>query len=379
MTRSNLVLEDTTLRDGEQAPGVVFNREKKLTIFKMLYEAGVRWFEAGIPVMGGDELSALEEILSVKGDAMLLAWNRGVKKDLDISFKAGFNAVHIGLPVSEIHLTSSLKKGRAWLIETAVNLVRYAKDKGAYVSISAEDVGRADISFLEEYAGEVTRAGADRLRLSDTVGVLDFDRYDEIIRRVKAVTDIDLQCHTHNDFGLATANTIAGIKAGAKFFHVTVNGIGERAGMPDILQITTLLQKMYDIDLGIDLKKLIDVSYYVSKITGTGCFPWTPIIGENIFSHESGIHVNGMLNNKACFEPFSPSEFGRTSRLVIGKHSGTSTLNYYLEKEGFKPDKKDLIKCLEVVRRKSVEKEGELSVGELVDIYRDTTASNTAA
>lgn len=369
MIHNNIILEDTTLRDGEQAPGIAFNKEMKIRIFDMLYEAGVRWFEVGIPAMGSEEISMMKELISRDLDAMLIAWNRGVMDDVKLSLDLGFKAVHIGLPASEIHIKNSLKKDYKWILKKAKDLVSYAKDRGAFVSISAEDIGRADLSYLQEYAAVVSEAGADRIRLSDTVGILSFDQYGEIVRKIKDVASADLQCHTHNDFGLATANTISGLMAGARYFHVTVNGIGERAGMPDILQVTSILKKIYNIDLGINFKKLIKVSDYVKHITNTDCFPWTPMIGKNIFSHESGIHVNGMINNKDTFEALSPDEFGKTTKYIIGKHSGRSTIDYYLRKEGYEPEKEELIKCLEMVRKCSIDNLGEVSVDELKDIY----------
>ncbi|MCE3199345.1 hypothetical protein K3T49_06910 [Paenibacillus sonchi] len=199
-------------------------------------------------------------------------------------------------------------------------------------SISAEDVGRAEISFLQEYAGIVAEAGADRLRLSDTIGILDFNKYADLVQQIKSVSEIDLQCHTHNDFGLAVANTIAGVMAGARYFHVTVNGLGERAGMPDIIH-------------------------------------WTPAIGDNVFAHESGIHVNGMLRDKDTFEALDPWEFGKQTRYVLGKHSGKATINYYLVNEGYKPTEDESRKCLERVRQLSIDNLGEVSVEELVKIY----------
>lgn len=365
MFSKNIIYEDTTLRDGEQAPGIAFDKETKIKIFKMLYSAGVRWFEVGIPAMGGDELSALQEILKIKNDAIVLAWCRGIKEEVEQALDLGFKAVHVGLPVSDIHINNSLDKDRKWLIDTAVEIVKLVKNRGAFLSISAEDVGRADIDFLLEYAKAVSYAGADRLRLSDTVGILDFNRYGEIVKKVKENIDIEVQCHTHNDFGLAIANTLSGLINGAKYFHATINGIGERAGMPDILPVYMALKKMYNIDLNLDIKKLLKCSDYLKEITGTKCLPWSPLIGENIFLHESGIHVNGMVNNSKTFEAIQAYELGKESHFILGKHSGKSTIKYLLKKNKINYSKDQLPKALEFVKRQSVINKGEVSIEEL--------------
>lgn len=364
-----IILEDTTLRDGEQAPGFAFTKDMKIKVYKKLYDAGIRWFEVGIPVMGGEEVEALKELLEMNSDAQLVAWNRGVINDLKTSLDMGFKAVHIGLPSSDIHIKNSIQKKSDWVLQRAREVVEYVKDRGAYVSISAEDVGRAEISFLQEYAGVVEEAGADRLRLSDTVGILNFEQYGNIIKKLKETSNIDLQCHTHNDFGLALANTLQGLQNGAKFFHATVNGIGERAGMPDIIQAVAVLKKVYGYDLGVDMKKLVKASEYVRKITNTECFPWNPVIGDNVFAHESGIHVNGMLHNKDTFEVLQPEELGKDRKYILGKHSGRVTIEYFLKEMGLEMTSEELDECLVLVRQCAIDNLGQVSKDELKEMY----------
>lgn len=366
-----IIIEDTTLRDGEQAPGFAFTKDMKIKVYKLLYDAGVRWFEVGIPVMGGEEEEALKEILTMKQDAVLVAWNRGVLEDVKKSLDLGYEAVHIGLPSSKIHISNSINKKSDWVLQRAKEVVEYAKDRGAFVSISAEDVGRAEIPFLQEYAGVVADAGADRLRLSDTVGILDFEQYGYIVGKVKEAADIDLQCHTHNDFGLALANTIQGLSAGATYFHATVNGIGERAGMPDIIQAAAIFKKIYHYDLGLNLEKLQKASEYVRKITNTSCFPWNPVIGSNVFAHESGIHVNGMIKNSNTFEVLQPEELGRERKYVLGKHSGRATIEYFLKQLNLEMTADELTICLEKVRQKSIDNLGEVTMTELKEMYTE--------
>jgi len=370
MLNKNLILEDTTLRDGEQAPGVAFTPEQKVEIFYLLANMGVKWIEAGIPAMKGDEVKALSEMLERKNEINIIAWNRGVLEDIEYSISLGFKAVHIGLPTSAIHLEKSVKKDKSWLVKTASDLVKFAKDKGMFVSISAEDIGRTDIGFLQEYAQVVAEAGADRLRLSDTIGILSPAQYKEKVSLLNKNVNIDLQCHCHNDFGFAVANTLAGIEAGARYFHVCVNGIGERAGMPDLAQVAMALHFFHGVDLGLDLTKLIALSETVAKYSHQKISPWQPIVGDNVFAHESGIHANGMLKDSSTFEPFDPATVGGERRLVVGKHSGRAIIKHFLEESGVKAaDDKALDRCLERVRSHAVRHPGGIPPHVLVDLY----------
>ncbi|MFF4183029.1 hypothetical protein ACFYZ9_07555 [Streptomyces sp. NPDC001691] len=377
--RDDLILEDTTLRDGEQTPGVAFSKETKTKILDALIAAGVTSVEIGIPAMGGEELDFIKSCVDRQDEARLVVWHRGVREDVERSIDMGFKAVHIGLPTSAGHLKASVRKDRTWLLATATDLIKMAKDRGAYVSISAEDIARTEISFLQEYAGVVHEAGADRLRLSDTVGLLGPEAYGERVAAVGAAAPIDTQCHAHNDFGLATANTIAGLKAGARYFHVTVNAIGERAGMADLAQVVVALKKLYDRDLGIDMTKLKDLSRLVSEAAKHPVLPWQPVIGDNVFAHESGIHANGMLRDTSTFEPFPPEHVGGERRYVLGKHSGRALIAWSLEQQGIEPREDLLGPCLDEVRHMSIRTASAVPPEDLADIYRRALARATAA
>jgi homocitrate synthase NifV len=369
--RHDIVLEDTTLRDGEQSPGMAFSKEAKLRLHDELVEAGVRWIEAGIPAMGGDELAYLRELLARGSDATLIGWNRGVRADVEQSLDLGFPGIHIGLPASKQHLADSVRRDRSWLLETAAELVAVGKDRGAFVSISAEDVGRTEIDFLVEYAQCVHEAGADRLRLSDTIGILTPEGYAERVAAIVAECPIDLQCHAHNDFGLGVANTIAGLRAGARYFHVTINGIGERAGMPDLAQTVMALKALYDRDVGIDTARLYRLSRALGEVVGRDIPPWQPVVGDNVFAHESGIHVNAMLRNASSFEPLHPEDVGGTRRYVLGKHSGRATVRATLTAQGIEPHEEQLGPCLDRVRELAVQRGGAVDPDELGRIYAD--------
>lgn len=368
--RNDIVYEDTTLRDGEQSPGVAFGRDTKIAIFTALRALGVRWMEVGIPAMGGSELAVIRELLERGSDLMLIGWNRGKLDDVVQSLDLGFRAIHIGLPASDVHLKHSVGRDRGWLVEQARTLIGVAKDRGAFVSISAEDVGRTDPSFLIDYAGAVKDAGADRLRLSDTIGILSPSRYAAVVASIAKAVPIDLQCHAHNDYGLATANTLAGLEAGARYFHATVNAIGERAGMADIAQVALCLRDFHGVDLGLDLTQLKALSDLLARATGHAPPPWHPVVGDNVFAHESGIHVKGVVRNANTFEPFDPAEVGGTRKIVIGKHSGTEAIRYVLREQGIEADAGELRQSLGAVREFAMEEERALSAGELVAIHR---------
>ena len=369
--REDIVLEDTTLRDGEQSPGVAFNKKTKIDIFDLLVEAGVTWIEAGIPVMNGEELETMRAILDrCPPGVTAVAWNRGVRSDLAQSLDLGFKAVHMGLPTSPVHLKDSIHRDRKWLLAQVADLIKLAKDRGAYVSVSAEDIARTDVPFLQEYAAWVAAAGADRLRMSDTIGILGPAQYGERIAAVHAAAPIDLMCHTHNDMGLATANTLAGLAAGARYFHVTVNGIGERAGMADIAQVVFALKIIHQVDLGIRGAVLKKLSSLVAAATRSPVPPWQPIVGDNVFTHESGIHVNAMLKNSQAFEPISPEEVGEQRRYVLGKHSGRANVRYALEQEGIEPREELLQPCLDLVRAAAIDGGGAVSNAALLEVYR---------
>lgn len=355
MIRSDVILEDTTLRDGEQAPGIAFSAEVKTHLLDRLLALGVSSIEVGIPAMGGDELAFVSSVVDRQDEARLVAWNRGVRADVEQSLDLGYGSVHIGLPASDRHLISSVRRDRSWLLSTARDLIALAKDRGAFVSVSAEDLASTDPAFLVEYAGVVREAGADRLRLSDTVGIMTPEAYGASIDDLARQVDIDLQCHAHNDFGLGVANTLAGVRAGARYFHVAVNGIGERAGMADLAQVASALKFLYGVDLGLDLTGLTALAREVASITGETVPPWQPIVGENVFAHESGIHVNAMLRDTSSFEPFPPEAVGGQRRYVLGKHSGRKFIEHLLDERGLPYDDEILARCLERTRARAVE------------------------
>jgi homocitrate synthase NifV len=329
----NLFIDDTTLRDGEQTAGVVFTNEEKVRIARMLDEIGVHEIEAGIPAMEGDEMEAIKSIIALGLRARVLTWNRAVISDIDASLSCGSQAVALSIPVSDIHIEHRLGQSRGWVLDSVKKAARYAKRHGLYVSVNAEDASRAAPDFLCHFAWIAREAGADRLRYCDTVGVLDPFRTYEVVRRLIEEVGIDIEMHTHNDFGLATANALAGIRAGAKYVNTTVNGLGERAGNASLAEVVMALKHIEKIDLGIDTTRLRAISQYVAEATGRLVPVSMAITGDNIFAHESGIHADGVLKNPATYEAFTPDEVGLERRILVGKHSGSNTIRFKFASE----------------------------------------------
>ncbi|WKV09895.1 homocitrate synthase [Thermoanaerobacterium sp. CMT5567-10] len=366
-----LYLVDTTLRDGEQTAGVVFANSEKIRIAKMLDEIGVNQLEVGIPTMGGDEKETIAKIAKLGLNASIMAWNRAVIDDVKESLECGVDAVAISISTSDIHIEHKLRTSRQWVLDHMTSAVQFAKKEGVYVSVNAEDASRTDIDFLIEFAKCAKEAGADRLRFCDTVGILDpFTTYD-IIKRIKESIDIDIEMHTHNDFGMATANALAGFKAGADFIGVTVNGLGERAGNAALEEVVMALKHVYKYDIGIDTKKFRELSEYVSTASGRPLPSWKAIVGTNVFAHESGIHVDGALKDPHTYEIFDPDEVGLERQIVIGKHSGTAALINKFKEYGRTLPENEAKDLLPYVRSLSIQLKRPLFDKELIYLYEE--------
>jgi len=362
---------DTTLRDGEQTAGVVFANREKLRIAKFLDEIGVHQIEAGIPVMGGDEAEAVKEICRAGLKASIMGWNRPVIKDIEASLACGVDAVAISISVSDIHIKYKLQTSREWVLEKMTEAVAFAKKHGVYISVNAEDASRSDMDFLLTFARVAKEAGADRLRYCDTVGVLDpFTTYESVKRIVEEV-GIPVEMHTHNDFGMATANALAGVKAGADWVGVTVCGLGERAGNAALEEVVMALKILYGVDLGFKTEMFREIAEYVSRAAHRELPAWKAIVGKNMFAHESGIHADGVLKHPKAYEAFQPEEVGLTRQIVVGKHSGTAAVRAKFAEYGIELTKHQAEELLPEIRRAAVDLKRPLFDKELVQIYED--------
>jgi len=372
-------IDDTTLRDGEQTAGVVFANKEKVRIARLLDEIGVHQLEVGIPAMGGDERDVIEEIAHLGLNASVLAWNRANIPDIQTSVACGVDAVAISLATSDIHIETKLKKDRAWVISSIREAVAYAKSEGMYVSVNAEDASRTELSFLIEYAQAARAEGADRLRFCDTIGVMEPFRTYNVVKALRDLTGIEIEMHTHNDFGMAVANAIAGIHAGATWVNTTVAGLGERAGNAALEEVVMALKYIEDVQIGVDTTRFREIAEYVMKAAGRKIPIWKSVIGSNMFAHESGIHADGVIKNPKTYEVFSPDEVGLERQIVIGKHSGSKALELKFNEYGIELSKQEAADLLPRVRQMAVELKRALFDKELVYIYNDWKAETKAA
>lgn len=362
---------DTTLRDGEQTAGVVFANHEKIAIAEMLSDLGINQLEVGIPAMGGDEKEVIKSICKRNLKPSIMAWNRAVISDIENSIDCGVDAVAISISVSDVHIQHKLKTSREWVIENMVKSVEFAKKNGLYVSVNGEDASRADLEFLTTFIDAAKEAGADRFRYCDTVGVMEPFSIKDTIMKLYNRTKFDIEMHTHNDFGLATANAIAGVLGGANYIGVTVNGLGERAGNAALEEVLMALKYVYNYEVNIDTTKFKDLSEYVSKAAGRELPSWKAIVGSNMFKHESGIHADGALKNPKNYEAFDPKEVGLERQIVIGKHSGKAAIiNKFMEYNiNLTEDEANMM--LKAVRALSIRAKRILFDKELVQLYND--------
>ncbi len=322
---------DTTLRDGEQTPGVALTVDDKIQIAQKLNNLGVDKIEVGFPASSPGEIESAKKIKARDLDSTLVGLSRSLRKDIDAVIDAELDYVHTFIGTSPLHRDYKLKKSKEEIIDSAVDTVEYAKDHGLTVEFSAEDGTRTEREFLFEIFNEVVSAGADFLDVPDTVGILTPALTRNMITDIKNNFKTPISVHFHNDFGLANANTLTAIECGANQAHVTINGLGERTGNCSLEELVMALKSAYQIDLGLDTTRLYSLSNLVGRLTGVKMPVNKPIVGDNAFAHESGIHVHGILNNASTYEPMSPEMVGHSRRIILGKHTGANAVRAKLK------------------------------------------------
>lgn len=366
---STIILNDSTLRDGEQAPGVAFRADEKVAIARALDEAGIDEIEAGIPAMGDEEIEIISAIGQCLCGASAIAWCRMTEADVDAAVRTGLGRVNLSLPVSDRQIWVKFRASRTDALARLKRVVGYARDAGLRVAVGGEDSSRADVDFLREVLGVAQEAGAHRFRFADTLGILDPFATFEIFSRLRAETDLELEFHGHDDLGLATANTLAAIRGGATHASVCVLGLGERAGNAALEEVAAGIDQVMHRRTNVHLQSLKGLAELISAAACRPIPEGKPIVGAAAFTHESGIHVAGLLRDPETYEAFSPARFGASRQIVFGKHSGTAAIRHALGTLGLETDDGRLRQVLDQVRACAVVRKRAVSEAELLDFF----------
>ncbi len=352
---NDITIYDTTLRDGEQTPGVCFSFDEKLEIARKLDQFKIHQIEAGFPIVSEKEKETVKAIANEGLDATILGLTRTKPEDIDAALDCDVDGVITFVGTSDIHLDHKMHITRQDAINLCETAVDYAKDHGLFVAFSAEDATRTDIEFLKRIYTKAQECNADRVHIADTTGAITPQGIDYLVKELVKDIDIDIAVHLHNDFGLAVINSITGVLAGAKAVSTTVNGIGERAGNASLEELIMAMKILYGKDYGFKTKYIKELSDLVSKASGLPIPYNKPVVGNNIFRHESGIHVDAVIEEPLCYEPYLPELVGQKRQLVLGKHSGCRAVRAKLNECELDVSDDELIEIVRQVKKQREE------------------------
>ena len=372
----DIVIYDSTLRDGEQMPGVSFSSEQKIAIARKLDELGVPEIEAGFPAVSKTEQETVKTIANEGLSAKILALSRLKKRDIDAAIQSDADMVLLFIASSPLHLQYKLHFSEEEIKEKVVESIEYAKDHGITPSFSTEDSTRTPLSFLKELVILAHESGAKRIGFTDTVGCATPQTIQYLFSYMKRVVPLPFSAHLHNDFGLGLINAITALGSGATHICTTINGWGERAGNVPLEQLVMALKILYNRDLGIDTTKFKELSEMISDFIKIPVPKTQPFVGDNIFTHESGIHIAAILENPYTYEPISPELVGNKRNLVLGKHSGKRMIKQILHDHDIDADE-NLINNITTQVKKLGEKNGTVSNEEIMHLIGKKTEENT--
>lgn len=366
---NKIIINDSTLRDGEQAPGVAFTLQEKISIALALERAGVDEIEAGTPAMGQRETEEIAAIGSALSKAVPIAWCRMTRADVDAARRTGLTRVNLSVPLSDIQIHAKLKVDRAQVLTRIHDVISYARDCGLGVAMGGEDSARADLKFLITAVEAAAAAGAHRFRFADTLGSMEpFGVYD-VFRTLRAELPLELEFHGHDDLGLATANTLAAVRGGATHASVCILGLGERAGNAALEEVVAGLDCFSENKSNVDLAQLLRLAELVARASRRSIPPGKSIVGSSAFTHESGIHVDGLMKDPRTYEELSPQTFGRDRSIVLGKHSGTASIAVALLSLGLTANEFQMRLLLKQIHERSIQAKRTVSMEELLEFY----------
>jgi len=351
MSKRTIKILDTTLRDGEQTPGVALSPEEKQEIARDLDGLKVDIIEAGSAITSAGEREGIKKITDAGLDAEIITFTRATKADVDPALDCNVDGINLVFPSSDLHIGKKLKKSRVEVKEMVSETLDYALDHGLTVELSAEDATRADRKYLREVFEMGVERGVQRICICDTVSMMMPEQIYDLFSEFVEIIEVPIAVHCHDDFGVGVTNSIFGLRAGASEVHATMNGLGERAGNAALEEIALIISEFYDdLETNLKLEKLYDVAKSVERTTGIPISPTKAVIGSNAFAHEAGIHTHGILSESTTYEPMSPEMVGQRRRLIFGKHTGKHAIENELERKGLDASSEEIEELFERVK-----------------------------